>query len=213
MALGVSGRVYESRITESNKYRFEEVKNLSNLTVVDISGTFDFCFAVLNDGRVFGHGNNIDHRLCLSKTKSFSTFTFIDSLNEYKIVSLYTGSCHSIFKTTESKMIVCGSNESGQLFIPHKDFVYQPEEVPRCQGFTFCVTGSGVSAAFFDIEEPSNFSNKKIKEVNGTKVESKIKTKTGIESKSEITSYIKSELVTSNCATVERTSHVDSNDF
>ena len=36
-------------------------------------------------------------------------------------------------------------------------FVYPPEEVPKCQGFKFCVTDGSVS--FFDIETPPIFSN------------------------------------------------------
>lgn len=53
-ALNMSGRVYESPI--SSTIKFEEVKELSDLVVVDVSGACDFCFAVLNDGRVFARG-------------------------------------------------------------------------------------------------------------------------------------------------------------
>lgn len=75
-------------------------------------------------------------------------------------------------------MIVCGYNDNDQLFISrryndyHKNTVYPPEEVQRCQGFTFCVTGNLSSSAFFDIEPP-NLSNKKIIEEKLIKVKSK----------------------------------------
>lgn len=163
IALGMSGRVYESQI--SSTIKFEEVKELSNSTVVDISGACDFCFAVLNDGRVFARGNNAFCKLGLpEETGSVSKFTLVESLGKYKIVSVFNGSYHSIFKTSENEMIVCGQNDCGQLFVPRKESVYPPEEVQICKGFSFCVAGSWSSAAFFGMEEPPHFSNKKIVE-------------------------------------------------
>ena len=161
IALGMSGRVYESRITTAIK--FEVVKELSDLKVVDVSGACDFCFAVLDDGRVFARGNNAFCKLGLpEETSSVSKFTFVESLSKYKIVSVFNGSYHSIFKTDESKMIVCGQNDCGQLFLPRRESVFPPEEIQICKGFTFCVTGSWSSTAFLGLEEPPNFSNKKI---------------------------------------------------
>lgn len=160
IALGMSGKVYESKITP---IKFEEVKDLSELKVVDISGACDFCFAVLNDGRVFAKGNNAFCKLGLpEETDSVSKFTFVESLSKYKVVSVFNGSYHSIFKTEDCKMIVCGQNDCGQLFLPRRDSVFPPEEIHACQGLSFCVTGSWSSTAFLGMEEPQHFSNKKI---------------------------------------------------
>ena len=57
----------------------------------------------------------------------------IKSLNKYKIVSAFTGSFHSIFKTSEGKMVVCGGNNYGQLFIPPAGDIYNPVEVKMQQ--------------------------------------------------------------------------------
>ncbi|WP_334089854.1 RCC1-like domain-containing protein, partial [Helicobacter typhlonius] len=90
IALGMSGRVYESEISSTSLNKFEEVKELAYSTVADISGTFDFCFVVLKDGRVFGRGENSNCKLGLPKqTKSISKFTLIEPLNKYKIVSVF----------------------------------------------------------------------------------------------------------------------------
>ena len=75
-------------------------------------------------------------------------------------------------------MIVCGDNDCGQLFIPRKKIVYPPEEVSKCQGFTFCVTGGYSSTAFFGLEPPPNFSNQIIEGIaTKEKVKAKAETK------------------------------------
>lgn len=99
ISLGESGRVYKSEISGSSPTKFSEVTELSGKTFVDVTGTSEHCFAVLNDGRVFGYGYNNYCKLGLSNVSSVSRFTEIDSLKKHKIVSAFAGSNHSIFKT------------------------------------------------------------------------------------------------------------------
>ena len=166
LALSKSGKVFETKYGKNGLSKFEEVKELASESIVDISGSSDFCLAVTKSGRVFGRGSNERCQLGISeKMKSVPKFTLIDSLKDLKIVSVFTGTFHSIFKTSESKMFVCGWNMRGQLFVPPKTVVFPPEEVKNCNGFDFCVTGGTSSVAFAAIDHPQNFSNRIIEDV------------------------------------------------
>lgn len=165
ISLSQNGRVYECQITKNGPSEFSELSEFSDKTVIDISGTCDHCFVVLDDGSVFGRGSNWCCKLDLPPgTKPVSFFTKIESLKEHKIVSAFTGTDNSIFKTIENKMIVCGYNFQGQLFISPQETVFPPEKVDDIENFTFCVSSSS-SIAFVDIDPPPNISNKKIEAV------------------------------------------------
>lgn len=162
ISLGQSGRVYECKILGKGPSEFSELSEFSKKTVIDISGSCDHCFAVLDDGRVFGRGSNSCCKLGLSPgTEPVSSFVEIESLKMYKIVSVFTGTDNSIFKTFDNKMIVCGYNFQGQLFIEPKETVFPPEKVEICSDFSFCVFSLS-SVAFVGIDPPQNISNKKI---------------------------------------------------
>lgn len=164
IALGQSGSIYEINIRSHNP-KFEK---LSGQIVVDIAGINNFFFAVFKDGRVFGRGKNTYGQLGMPKGTEFvEEIIEIKSLNKYKIVSAFTGSFHSIFKTSEGKMVVCGGNNYGQLFIPPEGDIYNPVEVKICQGFNFCFTGSNSSVAILSNEIPKNAANKKIEKSTG----------------------------------------------
>lgn len=78
-------------------------------TIVDISGTFNSCLLINKEGKVFGRGDNSHCKLGMPKdTKSVSTFTLIKSLDKYKIVFACTSSYHSLFITSDNKLIGCG---------------------------------------------------------------------------------------------------------
>lgn len=161
-SLNEDGRVYKSEIQEKKPLNFSEVTEFSDQTVIDVSGNSYHCFIVLEDGRIFGYGANYSCCLGFSdETNSVDSFAEIESLKDYKIVAAFAGYNHSIFKTSESKMIVCGNNKYGNLFIPPKEFVFPPEEVGEYQGFKFCITGYLVSTVFMDIDPPPNIGNRK----------------------------------------------------
>lgn len=171
ICLGESGKIYESQISGTLPVKFEEVEEFHDKVVVDVSGSYDFCFVVLNDGRVFGQGSNWHCKLGLpEEIKSVSSFTEIESLRKYKIVSAFTGSSHSIFKSSEGKMIVCGYNNNGQLFLSPKEIIFPPEEVDFCYGFSFCATGDSSSVSFVGIDPPKNMSNMKIIKKNADEI-------------------------------------------
>lgn len=175
LSLGSSGRVYESKISNEGEIELSEISELKKEAVVDVAGSSNFCFVVLSDGRVFGRGSNSSCCLGLrEKTKSVSTFTFIDSLKKYKIVSAFAGCGGAIFKTDKAEMIVCGHNMCGQLFIPLRSIVYPPVKIDEFSGFSFCVTGN-VSAVFVGIDPPPNIPNKKIEQSSNEKATLKSK--------------------------------------
>lgn len=172
IALGQSGRVYESDIIN----KFEEVKEFAGKKVVDISGTNGHYLAVLSDGKVFGRGYNWCCKLGFSPDVNLvSSFTEIKSLSKYKIVSAFAGTSHSIFKSSNGKMIVCGYNEDGQLFSTDKETIFPPAEVEFCQGFSFCAANDASSVVFVGIDAPKNIPNKKIESFDIKKDTSKTK--------------------------------------
>lgn len=162
-SLGQTGKVYECKLSETETSEFLEVKELTDKTVIDIAGIFVSCVVVLKDGSVFARGSNSFCKLGHPDEKiSFPSFTVIESLKEHKIVAVFTGTDSSFFKTGEGKMLVCGFNISGSLFVSHRRVVYPPEEVEECYGFSFCLPGCGVAAAFVGIDPPPHIGNKKI---------------------------------------------------
>lgn len=166
VALGSSGHVYESPLSAPGKIIFNEVKDLQGHTFVDIAGTFLHCFAVCKDGRVFGIGNNWKCKLAMSKeTKNVSKFTIVESLKKYKIVAAFAGYDHSLFKTSDGKILACGSNANGEILLNNEitdDIVFPPVEMTGNDNIPFCIAGSYVSIMFQDGELPNNLPNQKI---------------------------------------------------
>ena len=60
--VGESGRVFECRLG-GRKKSFSEVVELSGIKINEISGIYEHFFAVSEDRRVFGRGDNGDNRL------------------------------------------------------------------------------------------------------------------------------------------------------
>ena len=66
--------------------------------------------AVSREGRVFGRGSNSCDQLSLGQqTSDTSSFTLIFSLKDHKIREVYAGYRHSLFETSEGKILACGS--------------------------------------------------------------------------------------------------------
>lgn len=161
-AVSSNGRVFESKTPEEgNSLEFSPVESLNGEKICDMSGTYYHCFAVTENGCVFGHGYNNCGQLGIGKgTDDVSEFVKIPSLKKYKIKHAYAGFNHSLFQTEDGKVLVCGSNHYGELMLePSKDYVYFPID----SGITdakYCIAGHYVTAVFIGcdpLESPNRF--------------------------------------------------------
>ena len=166
IVLSSNGRVFSSNVTGgSSALSFSAVKELENQKIVFVSGSYQHCFAVNKEGRVFGKGPNTDGKLGLDKeTGSVSSFTLISSLERYEIKAAYAGDVHSLFETHEGKILACGRNEKGELLLKSgsSDNVYSPTETMITGGAKFCIAGHRISAIFIGHSLPINTPNKAI---------------------------------------------------
>lgn len=181
VAVGSSGRVFVSKTGQSNdeedeedenenlnddgsiKLNFSVVKELEGIKIVDVCGTSFHCFAISDDGRVFGRGSNETGELGIGEAApEFGQFTQIKTLSEYKIVAAYA-SDHSLFQTDDGRILACGSNRCGELIgsQPTKMCFYSPVETGVDRGATFCVAGWEISAVFIGCD-PLRSPNRRI---------------------------------------------------
>lgn len=154
IVLTSSGKLF---ISPTEDYSFSEVKELSKVNIVQISGVMLHCLAVSNDGRVFGFGSNIFGKLNLPKeTKEVNQFTELKAFGKVKIKAAFAGFQHSLFITYIGKVLACGINKQGQLFLDQlsEDPVEKPVETSLEEGASFCIAGSFCSAAFTDSVPP-----------------------------------------------------------
>lgn len=172
-ALGLSGHVYESKI--GLNLSFNEVSEFNGNEIVSISGVCQHIIAVSKDGCAFVRGDNFCGQLGLRKT-TFSVINFfeISSLHKFKIVAAYAGFSHSLFQTSEGKLLACGNNCNGQLLLscgPSKDEISDPTETIM-KNVSFCVAGNGTTAIFKNYVPPMN-PNKRVNIENNTNSEMK----------------------------------------
>lgn len=164
--VGSNCKVYASKVEKSEtKLNFKLVEELEGKNIIEVNGTFNHCFAVSKDGKVFGYGSNQYGELGINEEslKDLKEFKEIVSLNNYKIQAAYAGFDHSLFKTESGKILACGSNYNGQLINGEQceDFVYLPIETDVEKGATFCVAGFGFSSVFLGYD-PSNSPNRRV---------------------------------------------------
>lgn len=164
IVLSESGRVFECSLEAVNK-SFSEVIELRGTKITEISGTFEHIFCISNKGQIFGRGSNQYSELGLpSDMKKVDKFVVIESLLKYNVVEAYAGLNHSLFRTSEGKIVGCGFNYSDDLMIKsgNKKRIYPPEETLITNGATFCITGNLLSVVFVGIPPPINTPNRKI---------------------------------------------------
>lgn len=137
----------------STDLQFTPVKELKKTKIINISGTTGHCFAITEDGRVFGLGENYNGQLGIGRDKEkVDVFTEIKSLNKYKIKSAYAGCAHSLFQTREGKILACGSNSFASIpgRKPSREQIYNPVETGIDKDATFCICGDGITAIFIN---------------------------------------------------------------
>lgn len=165
VVLSSSGRVYKSDLPKIN---FVEVVELFGQGVVDVSGIYDHCFAVCKNGSVYGYGSNKYGSLAIGDGKEEVTkFTEIEALKKFKITAAYAGCDHSLFLTADEKVLACGDNSFGELFLnidhQNKTKFSLPIETSITAGASFCIAGSRISAVFIG-DPPPNCPNRRIKQ-------------------------------------------------
>ena len=173
VVLSSNGRLFTSPITKGSKsLKFSEVSELSGHEIVCLSGTSQHFLAVSNDGRVFGRGSNKNGQLGLGEeTESVSSFTEISSLFKYEITSAYAGDRHSLFVTSEGKILSCGNNEFGQLLLSSgpSEKIYLPTETTITKDAEFCIAGGYTSVVFIG-SIPPNTPNMRIQNTSSISV-------------------------------------------
>lgn len=156
-AISFHGQLFESEIpSEGNKLNFIQIESLKETKFFEVSGTFTHCFAITEDGRIFGRGSNLCGQLGFPQgTEKVEKFTEIPSLKDRKIKRAYAGYSHSLFQTEDGKILGCGRNRCGQLFTKEvgKDDVFTPIEAEiNGNDIRFCEAGWWISAAFVNCD-------------------------------------------------------------
>lgn len=162
IVLSLSGCVYESvsDFKAAGKTEFVKIRELEGKKIVEISGSFEHCFAVCEDGTVFARGLNDHGQLGIDRREA-DEFTEISSLKKYKITSASAGGWHSLFLTSDGKVLACGYNRYGQLLLnnPSEKNIDSPIETTITTGATFIYAGGNMSTVFVNTNPPPNSPN------------------------------------------------------
>lgn len=134
--------------------------------VVEISGSFEHCFVVCEDGSVFCRGSNDFGQLGIGrKPAATKEFTEILPLKKIPITSAYAGYSHSLFQTSTGMILACGLNQYGELLLesgPCEEMIYTPVETMIKSGASFCIAGQCISAVFNEYDPPPKTPNIKV---------------------------------------------------
>jgi len=104
--------------TQWKPVRLEALKDVK---VVDVNkGCSAFAMAITEDGKVYAWGRNETSQLGLGDSNDRFVPTLIQELTGHQIVEIATGKSHTLFLTSEGKVLACGSNNEGQCGIGKK---------------------------------------------------------------------------------------------
>ena len=159
LALDSEGQIYENSYRDFNLINFKK-------KVVEISGSFEHCFVVCEDGSVFCRGSNDFVQLGIVR-KPAATQEFIEvlPLKKIQITSAYAGYSHSLFQTSDGMILACGLNQYGELLLesgPCEEKIYTPVETMIKDGAYFCIAGQCISAVFNEYDPPPKTPNIKV---------------------------------------------------
>lgn len=169
IALSCSGRVFGCDLINGGKPSpFTEVADLAGKGIVQISGSREHFLAVSSSGKVFGRGSNNSGKLGIGKKGELITnFTEVNLPNKYRIVSASAGFGHSLFLTSEGKVLAGGYNGYGELLLnKSSDDVLSPIETTITSGATFCIAGGNMSAVFVGVQPPPNTPNTPVTQIS-----------------------------------------------
>ncbi|KAK8871759.1 copper transport protein ctr1 [Tritrichomonas musculus] len=153
-----SEHVFESSLP---KIEFRVVSELEGKKIAHVSGINTHCLAISRDGLVFARGNNYWGEIGIGEGKSSpSQFVEVTTFGRHKIKSVSAGFAHSLFLTTEGKVLGCGHNSFRGLPIKERtEFIYLPIETLVTKDATFCVAASNSSVIFTKHDPPPNMPN------------------------------------------------------
>lgn len=167
-ALSSTGKVYHFPICENllSSPRFFSFPELEGINFVDISSGGQHLLALSDDGRVFGFGSNEQGQLGVGKEIKKALYCMeIKTLSQYNICAISAGMDHSLFKTTDGKILACGSNKFGQLILnsgASNECFYLPVETSINSNAKYMIADNGYSIVFIDCD-PINSPNRVIK--------------------------------------------------
>lgn len=107
------GELVNSKNTQWSPVRLEALKDIK-VRAVNKSCISPFCFAITEDGEVYAWGRNEKGQLGLGDTDDRKVPTLIEELTGYDITEISSGKNHTLFLTSEGKVLVCGDNSHGQ---------------------------------------------------------------------------------------------------
>lgn len=167
VAVGSKGGVYESPLNRESICRLIllPIKELEGKSIINVSGYYKHVFAVSQDGKVFGRGNNSYNRLGFGKLyDNYDKFVIIPNLDKHKIISSYAGCGHSLFLTSEGKVLACGANHYGQCLLNKETncYINQICETTITGYATFCIARNALSTVFLACDPPPNIPNQTI---------------------------------------------------
>lgn len=164
IALDIDGHTFINYMNSSSG--FSQISELNNKKIVDISGSFEHCFAVSEDGTVFCCGSNDFGQLGIGrKPANLKHFTEVSSLSKYQITAAYAGYSHSLFQTSSGMILACGGNICGELLLdspPSEEKIYTPVETSIKSDAIFCIAGECLSAVFYEFDPPPKTPNMKV---------------------------------------------------
>ena len=115
--LSSTGKLYMSKNANSFNISFKQVEEFRKINVIQISGTYKHILTLTEEGTVYSKGRNFCGELGTGDKKDkLKKFFEISSLNRYKIRYVSAGELHSLFLTTEGKILACGNNIKKQCF-------------------------------------------------------------------------------------------------
>ena len=108
------GELTKSANTQWSPVRLAALKDVN---VVNVNKGCSSAFALVMDdgGQVYAWGRNEEGQLGLGDSEDKMVPSLVQELTGHNIVEIATGKSHSLFLTSEGKVLACGSNEKGQL--------------------------------------------------------------------------------------------------
>lgn len=149
--LSSSGKLFVSRNLGGKELTFSQVGSLNGIKIIGVSGIYQHCLALSEDGKVFGYGKNDSGELGIGEEiKKLDKFKEIESLRKYKIKAVYAGNNFSLFQTDKGELLACGENKYGALLgkDSERKKYYLPIETEIKEGATFCVASECSSSVF-----------------------------------------------------------------
>lgn len=164
-ALSNDGEVYQSDQSGGTFQPFQVVSELQGMKIKQISGYYQHCFAVTDDGHVYVRGSNEFGQLGLGEySDDCYSFELVETMNGKDIVEAYAGFKHSLFLTKEGTISGCGSNKYGELMNGNtqQEEVFSPVPTVITERAQYCITAAYKSIAFISCKPPKYTPNQKI---------------------------------------------------